>query len=405
MNALSLSVQDILNYIDTKSLSETEYVQLVDELIERDPNFIDILNRLVDETSTRISELKNLRPEAVIIRDLKITTFIHSEYVDKGLDELKKQMIVQTAEGEWLDLHGGEEGLYRKTLEKATGKILIGSSIQPDTTYTVPELITIGTKGSVDQEPIRFFGLTAPTADPSTPVDSGGDYTIELDIQAELGGSAGNLDPGLITEVISKVPYFDLVKQIEPTGGGFDRESDEAFRSRILEKKKTNTEYSITWFKSQAESFAGVLEALIIPAIHGEGTVGVIIRGTGTVIPQSVIDAVQAHFDSPSIRPLANWKAFVYPIATKEVTIVVDVYYRIGFPVLESDLQNAVNTYFSNLSIGDPYIKNMMETEVGQAANMYNFTTLLPVEDIVMSPDSSTLMVLASATFNLIEVT
>ncbi len=404
MNVLSPSVQDILDYIDTKSLSETEYVQLVDELIERDPNFTDILNRLVDETSTRIPELKNLRPEAMIMKTLKITSLIHYEYIDKGLDDLKKQMIVQTAEGEWLDLHGGEEGLERKTLEKATGKVLIGSSIPSDASYMVPELITLGTKGSIDQEPVCFFGLTTPTADPSTPADIDGDYTVLLDIQAELGGSAANLDPGLITEVISKVPYFDLVKQIEPTLGGFDRESDEAFRTRVLEKKKTNTEYSITWFKSQAESFAGVLEALIIPTIHGEGTVGIIIRGTGTVIPQSVIDAVQAHFDSPAIRPLANWKAFVYPIATKGVMIQMDVYYRSGFPVLDSDLQNAVNTYFSNLSIGRPYIKNMMETEVGQVSNVYNFTTLLPVEDMVVATDSSTLMVLESATFNLIEV-
>lgn len=399
---LSDKVNDILNQIE--ELDESEQNQVLDELIEKEPEFQDIHDRLIDGVSTRIPELPSLRPHSKTMRNTKITALTHFEFNDKGVKEVKKQMHPSTATGEWLDEHGGDIGLVRKTLVKATGTVLTGSSVLPDATYTLPELFMAGTVGSEDEESVKFVGLTTPSIDPSQEADEDGDYTVEVQIEAEKGGASANLDPNMILEIFTKVPYFDLVKQKNSTTGGYNHESDDDFRKRILDKKKEIAEYTPPWFRNQALTITGVGDAIIIPVIYGEGTIGIAIKGTGTTIPQSLIDEVQAHFDTETIKPLANWRAFVSAIATYDIDIQVDVYHKAGLSVQEDDILSAVESYFSALSIGDSFVLQMMETKIGLVNNVYNFKTMAPTDDIIDSPNVSTLIVLGTAGFNLIEV-
>ncbi len=393
-----------MDLIDELDINETEHNELIWLLIEKDPEFADFFDRLIDEASTGLPELKNLRPQSKIGRDIKISAIMYSEYIDKGQDEVKKQLHIQTATDEDLDLFGQGVGLERITLTKATGTVLVGSSIIPDAVYTLPELFTVATTGSETQESLKFLGLTTPSIDPTTLQDADGDYTTELYVIAENGGSMYNLDPNMITEVLSKVPYFNIVKQTIKTAGGYDREEDDDYRQRVLTKKKSYIG-TIEWFKSETEAFEGVQEAIITPAQYGEGSIGIAIRGTGYVIPESLLTEIQAHFDSDEIKPLANWRAFVSTISSHTVPVVVVAYHLPGQTIDQAAVQDAIETYFASLKIGESFVRIQMEKSILMVANVFNLKSTYPLDNNgIINAQANELLIAGSVAITVEEI-
>lgn len=391
MSELTADVIEILDLIDEKDLSEADYNSLVDELIDRDPDFQDLLDRFIDETSTRIPELKNLRPQAKLMRNGKIIASMYWEYIEKKLQALERDMFPSTAEEEALIEWGRAKGVTRKQKAKATGTVLIGAETAPDKTYAVSQLTIVGTVGSAEEEAYKFTVDSEVTISPGHSPSADGNYWIEANITAMEGGENWNLEAGRITELYSNNNYFTLVKQEIPTDGGFDLEPLEDFRVRVIaggidEQSPTDP---IDWFKKKTESFTGVKEAIIIPVIYGEGTVGVIIRGTGGVVSQSTIDEVQAFFDDPAVR-VFGWKAFVMPVSSQTLDIHCVVYYESADdPILQSDAYKVVEEYFANLEVGEDYTEDRLTAQIATVgANFYAVNIISPTEPIiVVDPD------------------
>ena len=403
---LSVHLQEILGYIEEREdlLEDWEKNYLINRLIEKDPDFVDRYERVMDSVTTAIPEMKNLRPNSAISRNTKIITHLDWE-VRQKMAELEKNFSPLTAEGEWLDIWGGMVGLTRKENVKATGKVLLGGAVPPDSTYAVSKLLLVGTKGSADEEAIRFRAVTTPSINPSATPDSEGLYLVETDIEAEEGGEKGNLKAGMITEVYSEVPYFNVVKQIDSTNGGEDRENDETYRVRVLEKFQKIGSVGPGWFIEKAKSFEGVKDAQVLPVIHGSGTVGVIISGTGTVVPQTLVDEIQAYFDSDEVKPLVNWTAVVYPAELETVIFVVDIDYLAGTnPPDETELTSKLNEYFNTLGIGEELVTLDASTYMKQVKNVYTLEVQEPIDPIVKPTSINKKLVLGSASFNPIEV-
>ncbi len=372
---MSDAVKNIVDYINEKGLSKSDYNELIDNLIEKDPEFTDLLDLLIDKASTRVPELANLRPQAKIMRVLKIIALMQYEVVDKGIEELKKQMFVQTAEAEWLDLHGEGNNIERKIMIKATGTVFVGSKTKPDTVYTLPESFIVGTKGSADQESLKFKVLKSVTIDSSYKANDKKEYLEKVEIEAEKGGERYNVLENSITEIFTKHNYFDLVKQLTPTSGGVDRERDDDFRQRIITKASGKLEGSIGWFKSQAEKFGGVKNAHIVPKIYGVGTVGIAIKGVKDFVSPVLINEIQAYFDSDEARPIANWKAFVFPVNKSYITIDITVYHRAENTIDKKIIHDAIQSYFKDLDVGESFIKEKLEGYIIRIKNVVNLKT------------------------------
>lgn len=401
--SVSEKIQNILDYIDEQDINESERNELVDELTELDTDFQDLQDRLIDEQTTRLPELSNLRPNSKIMRNNKINLYTYWEFIEKKIDKLDMDRAIRTASEDALEEHGASRGVVRKQLAKATGTIWVGSSIPPDKLYTIPTLFMVGTPGSYDQEALRFIVTETPSIDVGHPQDVDGDYMIEVKIQAEEGGEAYNLNIGKITEIFTEIEYFEKVKQLSPTSGGFDLEDLEDYRDRVLQKGQASVIHSKAWFKAEAEGVdPGVQEAIIIDNINGEGSVGIIIRGTGSVVPQSVLDTVQAHFNHKDQKPMGNWRAFVKPIQTQTIDIEIDIYYEPGKTIVQSEAYSAIENYFSNLLVGEQYVREQMEAKLDDVDNVFNWVTKSPAIDVIVVP-SDTLAVLGNISAQFME--
>jgi baseplate J-like protein len=95
----------------------------------------------------------------------------------------------------------------------------------------------------------------------------------------ELGAGKKAL-AGAINKFIK--PYIGLISVINetPSSGGYDAETDEAYRKRIKEYEKASAGYgNIAWYKVKAKEVVGVGKAKVIDLARGNGTVDVIIVG------------------------------------------------------------------------------------------------------------------------------
>lgn len=201
-----------------------------------------------------------------------------------------RNILVTTAEGVMLDLHGAERGMTRIAATPASGTVVItgdnGTSVPIETVF------------------VSDAGLEYRTTESG--VVSGG--TLTLDIECKTFGEQGNLPDGAALTI--QVPISGINEAAE-TGdeldNGVDRETDEDFRARILERMQnppaggSRADY-IRW----AKSVAGVGDAWCFPNFYGAGTVAVVVKATDDS-PQpgsGTVTAVQDYIDQDDVRPV-----------------------------------------------------------------------------------------------------
>ncbi len=179
----------------------------------------------------------------------------------------------------------------------------------------------------------------------------------------------------MITEISTAVQHFDYVRNKSIIGGGIDKESDDDFRQRIIHSASGSVEGSIGWFKAKAESQELVKEAKIVPRMHGEGSVGIIVRGykdssNASINPKDIENKINAK----EHKPLANWRAFVSLAEVQPIKIELTIYYRKTKP-LEKDIKDALDQYFNKFNPGDVFVKEKMESFIINAPNVFNIKT------------------------------
>ncbi len=199
------SVKEIVKLIEDKKLSRSDYNLLLDSIIEKEPEFNDLLEDLITRFYNNVvkpdnesddKSISNLRPQGKIMRVLKIFALMQYEVLDKGIEELKKQMLVQTAEDEWLDLHAQRYSIERKILTNAVGKVYVGATTKPKITYTFKKGNIVAAKSTINNEPLKFKTLndveineeTKPYEDNTIDDDDKKVYRVEVPVIALKGG-------------------------------------------------------------------------------------------------------------------------------------------------------------------------------------------------------------------------
>ena len=142
------------------------------------------------------------------------------------LDWLAKQLMPDTAEREWLDRHGqiwlvnadGSKGRKAATYAQGTVQFTNESGIAG---AIIPIGSTLTGGNSVTYQ-------TVTTAQ----IGSGGRGTAKA--VAMTSGSVGNLPDGDAMSLMPAIPGVDLVNLLGDMGGGFDTETDDQLRERIL---------------------------------------------------------------------------------------------------------------------------------------------------------------------------
>jgi uncharacterized phage protein gp47/JayE len=189
-----------------------------------------------------------------------------------------RQMHVQTAEAEYLDLLGDAEGLLRLQPKAASGCILVfgaGANILTGTVFNSPSGLQYQTTGSVTIPPSGF---------------------AEVPAICLTTGASGNLAAGVELTPVSPIA---LVTGSEVCSGGIgsgsDLETDDQYRERILFRKRNpRGAGTVTDWVDWAESFnSAVNRVMVIPAINGNGTVGLSFMLNNNLPTASEVTAMQ----------------------------------------------------------------------------------------------------------------
>ncbi|MCH5317299.1 MAG: baseplate J/gp47 family protein [Eubacterium sp.] len=139
-------------------------------------------------------------------------------------DFILKQGFPQTATGEYLEKHGAVRGIIRKTASLAKGTLTFSLSEAAAKDVTVPA----GTVCSVSGKPFIQF-----STDKAVKIKAG-TLSVSAAATALKAGSEHNVQAEMVTVLVNPPANVYSVTNEQPFTGGWDAESDEALRERII---------------------------------------------------------------------------------------------------------------------------------------------------------------------------
>lgn len=130
------------------------------------------------------------------------------------------QAFAHLADGDQLDRHGQEIGVFRKPATFANGLVVFPGA----TGVVIPQGTLIQTVSDrVEYQTTQDVTLTGPTL---------------VSVTAIVAGSAGNQESGVPLELVSPIVGVDTVRTSGAISEGAEPEGDEEYRARILYKKR-----------------------------------------------------------------------------------------------------------------------------------------------------------------------
>jgi uncharacterized phage protein gp47/JayE len=235
------------------------------------------------------------------------------------LDWLARQIMVDTAEREWLDRFGQIWLGGRKAATFAEGTALL--------TGTAGTVVSIGTRlvtSSAGTEYETIAGATL-TGSPTS-----------VAIRALTPGIIGNQSPGASLSVSTAVPGLNASATVGTLSGGVDAERDEDLRGRILDRiRKPPMGGDADDYVAWALEVPGVTRAWTSPMEMGAGTVTVRFMmdelragNDGFPLPGDV-ETVQAHIDA------------LRPVSVKDLFVVAPIPEPINFTISDLETDSA----------------------------------------------------------------
>jgi len=286
------------------------------------------------------------------------------------------QAFPDTATGLWLDLHCRQVGVTRRRATKARGTVYF---TRTGMTGNVP--ISAGrivkTKPDGAGRVYRFITV----ADAVLP---DGASEIAVTVEAEEFGATANVTAGQISEISTVITGVDGVENRAGwlASEGADEESDDSLRLR----------YQLAWmalsgctkyaYEAWAREVTGVVEVKILDQHpRGEGTLDVVIIGSGGIPTEALLDAVRANILGTGVgdekNPI-NDDVQVKGPTPVNVTYEAELELTGGTPSdIVAEAENRVRALFAAI----PTIAGISSLGVGQDAtrDRLNWAVMLPM--------------------------
>lgn len=199
------------------------------------------------------------------------------------MDLMMEAAFPQTSWGSYLDYLADElAGLSRRSATAATVTLTIS-----------------GTAGSQISKGSAFStgSLTFTTNAVAT---VGSDGTVDVKATASTTGAGGNVAAGTIVKIPVPIYGISKVTNAEAASGGYEEESDDALRERLLfAVRQPATSGNVYHYIEWSTAVSGVGAVKVLPLWNGNGTVKVIVvdankDSPGDELLQQVRDAIDA---------------------------------------------------------------------------------------------------------------
>jgi uncharacterized phage protein gp47/JayE len=264
------------------------------------PTQDDITQTLVDNLigeGKRIDDLPNQYFSKHLIIALSLAIFTLVTVMKFVYDSL----TVLGASDKKLDEMGYEYGVERKEATYAIHTVTLWKSSPVTEDTMVPDDFLVTTIPINNDPPIQFRVI----AGQNKFIASGQNSVTGVKVQCTEAGEIGNVASGDI-KLIAQAG-FDYVTDSVLIESGTEREEDEPYRQRILERKRNpGRGGSELDYKIWAESVDGVASALVLPLARGNGTVDIVITGSDGPAGPELINTCQAFIDTKTPADLAE---------------------------------------------------------------------------------------------------
>jgi hypothetical protein len=294
--------------------------------------------------------------EQAFLRVLAVVEAMLGTGLYKYAAERARQNLAMTATGEDLDLIGAGVSVTRKPAEAAA----LSAALPATTGTIIPS--TTGFIGAANG--MRYYLDAAATSVAGV---------VTLSMTAEETGTAGNLQVGDTLNLISPIAGASTTATVTAlTNTGAEKETDEAYRARVLFALRAVTGGSNgTDYKVWSESVAGVLRAFpyggkphTLGLISFPGDRTVYIEADASIDPDGIapvglLDEVRTVLDnSPHALGLTNANLWVESITRSAATVeITNLVTPDGITTAVKDsIETALSVYFAGLS---PYLSGI----------------------------------------------
>ena len=281
-----------------------------------------------------------------------------------------RQMMPQTAAGDYLDMHAATRGLTRKGAAVSTGRVTFSLPAALWYDVTVPS----GTVCATVDDSIRF--KTASRA--VIPV---GALSGNADAVALTGGSMGNVLAHAIRTVLNPSQSGLAVDNAEVFRGGQDAETNDELRARFFTSCASFANgVDPDYYVAEALSYDGIADAFLRPRARGRGTADLYVAAKGGVPPQALMDQISKDL---LFKREINVDLSVLPAALTPVDVKILVTPRYGYSVADvtPGIAQAVQGYFLGLKMNQGVQLMDLAYAIHAAPNVTNFRITAPAAD------------------------
>lgn len=223
------------------------------------PSLSEIIDRIENDFVVRVNNSQTFLQKSVF----KIFARVYggsNHLLYDFIEFVKDQLFISNADGENLEKHGAEYGIFRLNGEKATGEITATGT----TGIEVPADTELQSASGN-----RYRVLTAGT------VNAG---TVDLDIEAKEVGTDYDELVGTVLTFVSPISGVNATATVIGDGieGGVDPDTDDQYRTKILNRKRFPPHGGIDIdYENWALEYSGnITRAWAIPEYQGIGTIG-----------------------------------------------------------------------------------------------------------------------------------
>ena len=323
---------------------------------------IGFYNLLLEAGETKVTDFN----EGSEIRNLLESIAVDSYIVMEDKNELTKIGFIETAEGEFLDLHGAHPSvnLPRDTGMEAEGFVTFSVEERVQTETIIPE----GTIVVNSETGLEYITLT----DAILAVN---EDNVVVSIECLTTGSDGNCDIGAIDEIdeiVVDIPTLS-VKNEKPITGGTDYEEDIYYRQRLLEFKQKDDFGSFPYYLRLADGIEGVHDIFLVDEEVEEGetpnfTKIVLVNGVEKPTPSSVLAEVLSVYTDVNNRVIGhNFGVDIPKYCHVDLSIELDVNVEISNDIitqLVNEIFNGGNSIQLGLEFEGFYMGENISSEI-----------------------------------------
>lgn len=331
------------------------------------------MDEVYDEMRTQIESLTGTALSSGGDMDIRLRAFAYQVFsLIVQQEYVKRQMFPQTAEGEHLDHHAQMRGLERGNAVKATGtlRFSVDEAVGSDLT------IASGT-ACMTETGAEFVTTQGGTI-------SAGSLYCDVQAEARLAGSAGNVPAGSICYMMLAPTGVAACSNPEAFHGGTDAEDDESLRQRILSAYRTLPNgANKAYYENAALACDGVEGVVVLPKNRGRGTVDVIISASDGLPSAELVQAVSDRLDAD--REICVDIDVLAP-ASLSVNVSAQVLAGDGysFQDISNGVEQAIAAFFNGGLLGKDVLVAEISNIIYSVEGVKNYKLVSPGADVAV---------------------